>query len=89
MSIRLCKDCKGRLFDDMAKTIEDGCSDFWPEEFLAPISSEQVEIDEDEFMAAMASRGWHCCEWCNRWTREPLDEEGRGPQCRETKEGAG
>ena len=80
--MKLCPDCKERLFDEWAKQIEH-CSDWWPSDDQLFILSMDFGIYEQEIIPAMTARGWHVCEWCRLWTREELDTEGRCPKCAE------
>lgn len=68
--INLCRDCENRLFDEWAKVIEMGCPDFWPNEFLVPLTTYDIEVDEDKFIDGMAARGWYCCLSCQLWTHK-------------------
>jgi len=78
--IQLCKDCQERLFDEWAKIIAQGCTDFWPDEFLLGWE-DSITIRKSDFLAGMAKRGWYCCTSCYLWQREPLNEEELCAEC--------
>ena len=79
--ISLCKDCENRLFDEWAKIIKAGCSDFWPSEFLAPLTYYGIGIDEIRFEDGMAAHGWYCCLSCQLWTGKLNPLNGLCEEC--------
>lgn len=79
--IKLCKDCENHLFDEWAKIIKAGCLDFWPTEFLFPLTYYGIGIDDARFEDAMAARGWYCCLGCQLWTKKLNPLNGLCGEC--------
>ena len=91
--MKLCSDCKEKLFDwceEQIRTDSDGvdwCEEqirtysdddyWWLEDFL---DIELFELTAKEIFVEMGTRGWYCCEYCGLWTRY-TDDSGLCDGC--------